>query len=202
MIPASYIEKPLHKRQRKSTLISAHSPASSVKLSVSLSSSVFASLTRFPVYNTVLVCKSIIRTRIQLTSHSAWIAWFPVLFYSTIYVGDLHKRTSPPANSLDEQNALDTEATRLGSRALFFSALLSLFVNLTLPLFVSESAGTRNGRPVVPTASQSWFERACRVPRGMQVHLATLWAVSHIVFAGCMFATLCVGLSFRFYPLL
>jgi hypothetical protein len=132
----------------------------------------------------------------QLTSHSAWIAWFPVLSYSTLYVGDLYKRTSPPANSPDEQNALDAEAMRLGSRALFFAALLSLFVNLTFPLFVSESAGTRNGRPAIPNTAQSWFDRACRVPRSMQVHLATLWAVSHLVFAGCMFATLCVGFFF------
>ena len=158
---------------------------------------------RCPVYNTVLVCESIMCTRTpQLISHSAWIAWFPVLFYSTIYVGDLYKRTSPPANSPNEQNALDAEATRLGSRALFFSALLSLFVNLTLPLFVSESAGTRNGRPAIPNAAQSWIERACRVPRSMQVHLATLWAVSHIVFAGCMFATLYVGYSPCFHLLL
>ena len=134
----------------------------------------------------------------QLISHSAWIAWFPVLFYSTIYVGDLYKRTSPPVNSPGEQNALDAEATRLGSRALFFSALLSLFVNLTLPLFASESAGTRAGRPAIPNTALSWFDRACRVPRSMQVHLATLWAVSHIVFAGCMFATLYVGFLLAF----
>ncbi|KIM38864.1 hypothetical protein M413DRAFT_447558 [Hebeloma cylindrosporum] len=140
------------------------------------------------IYTNIRTLPRVIR-QICIIQFFAWIAWFPVLFYSTIYVGDLHKRTSPPANSLDEQNALDTEATRLGSRALFFSALLSLFVNLALPLFVSESAGTRNGRSAIPNAPQSWFERACRVPRSMQVHLATLWAVSHIVFAGCMFAT-------------
>jgi len=134
----------------------------------------------------------------KFTSHSAWIAWFPVSFYSTIYVGDIYKRTSPPANSSDEQNALDAEATRLGSRALFFSALLSLFLNLVLPLFVSESAGTRNGRPPIPNTAQSWFKRACRVPRSMQVHLATLWAVSHIVFAACMFATLSVSFLLAF----
>jgi len=134
----------------------------------------------------------------KFTSHSAWIAWFPVSFYSTIYVGDLYKRTSPPANTPDEQNALDAEATRLGSRALFFSALLSLFLNLALPLFVSESAGTQNGRPAIPNTAQSWFKRACRVPRSMQVHLATLWAVSHIVFAACMFATLSVSFLLAF----
>ncbi|KAF8963511.1 major facilitator superfamily domain-containing protein [Flammula alnicola] len=117
----------------------------------------------------------------------AWIAWFPILFYSTIYVGDLYKLGSPAATTDEEQSALDAEATRLGSRALFYSALLSLFVNLVLPAFVSEAAG--HGRPGVPGFEEPWWERVCRVPRSMQIHLATLWAVSHLVFASCMLAT-------------
>ncbi|KAF8148425.1 major facilitator superfamily domain-containing protein [Crassisporium funariophilum] len=117
----------------------------------------------------------------------AWIAWFPVLFYSTIYVGDLHKRVSPAATSTEAQATLDAEATRLGSRALFFSALLSLFINLTLPAFVPET--TRGQPPSKKGTKESWWDRFCRVPRAMQVHLSTLWAASHLVFAGCMFAT-------------
>ncbi|KDR74758.1 hypothetical protein GALMADRAFT_269030 [Galerina marginata CBS 339.88] len=117
----------------------------------------------------------------------AWIAWFPILFYSTIYVGDLYKTSTAPASNADEQAFLDAEATRLGSRALFYSALLSLLVNLALPLFVSEAAGSAPSRP--STNEETWWERACRVPRGMQVHLATVWAASHLVFAVCMFAT-------------
>ena len=144
------------------------------------------------------MCIHHLHTDAKFTPHSTWIAWFPVSLYSTIYVGDIYKHTSPPANTPDEQNALDAEATRLGSRALFFSALLSLLLNLALPLFVSESAGTQNGRPAIPNTAQSWFKRACRVPRSMQVHLATLWAVSHIVFAACMFATLSVSFLLAF----
>jgi len=122
---------------------------------------------------------------------SAWIAWFPVLFYSTIYIGDLHKRSSPIPTNEEDQAVLDAEATRLGSRALFFSALLSLFVNLTLPLFVSEAAGSSGSPRSGPGKyGETWWERICRVPKSMQIHLATLWAVSHFVFAACMAATL------------
>ncbi|KAF9474838.1 MFS general substrate transporter [Pholiota conissans] len=117
----------------------------------------------------------------------AWIAWFPVLFYSTLYVGDLYKRTANPATTDAEKASLDAEATRLGSRALFYSSILSLFVNLTLPAFVPEAAGS--SKPGTPKQMPSFLERICRVPRVLQIHLSTLWAVSHLVFAGCMFAT-------------
>ena len=121
---------------------------------------------------------------------SAWIAWFPVLFYSTLYVGDLYKRSIPAAATDEEQTRIEEEATRLGSRALFYSALLSLIVSVVLPAFVAEAAG----HPPQIQGS-SWWQRICRVPRAMQVHLVSMWAASHLVFAGCMFATLCVTLS-------
>lgn len=41
--------------------------------------------------------------------------------------------------------ARDAEATRLGSRALFFSALLALLINLLAPVFVA-TAASRSGR--------------------------------------------------------
>ena len=121
---------------------------------------------------------------------SAWIAWFPILFYSTLYVGDLHKRSSPAATTDEQQTIIDAEATRLGSRALFYSALLALTINFILPAFVTEAA-------VHPSQDQSssWWKRVCRVPRGMQIHLVTIWAISHLVFACCMFATLYVYTS-------
>ncbi|KAF9525301.1 major facilitator superfamily domain-containing protein [Crepidotus variabilis] len=144
--------------------------------------------------------------QICLIQFFAWIAWFPVLFYSTIYVGDLYKRSASPSSTLD-QGALDAEATRLGSRALFYSALLSLFINLALPLFVPESAASSRGpspsssrSPSVSSANPSWKSNGAtrgfmamvgriRVPKRLQIHLATLWAVSHLVFACCMGAT-------------
>ncbi|KAI0943211.1 hypothetical protein AcW1_002427 [Taiwanofungus camphoratus] len=119
----------------------------------------------------------------------AWLGWFPVLFYTSAFIGDLHKRTSPLPPS---DPALDAEATRLGSRALFYSSILSLAANLVLPFFVREaagsqrllqsklgSAGTGKGR------GSAWLRRLGRA----KVSLAALWAVSHAVFAVCMGAT-------------
>ena len=97
----------------------------------------------------------------------------------------------PPAATDEQQILIDDEATRLGSRALFYSALLSLVVSVVLPYFVAEAAGH-------PPQNQtsSWWQRVCRVPRRLQVHLVTMWAASHLVLrAVCL--QLCV-LHLRF----
>jgi solute carrier family 45 protein 1/2/4 len=115
---------------------------------------------------------------------SAWFAWFPARAYATLYVGELFKRSHPLPSFASESDilALDAEATRLGSRALFFSSVLSLGMNIVLPFLVAGAKG--EGREVV-SPMRGWLARA-----GMQVHLASLWAFSLAVFAGCMIATL------------
>ncbi|KAH9857374.1 MFS general substrate transporter [Lenzites betulinus] len=118
---------------------------------------------------------------IQLFS---WMGWFPVLFYTSAFVGDLHKRASPLA---PENPTLDAEATRLGTRALFYSALLSLASNILLPFFVAESARSRRalGRAIGRGGGSVWVRAFERV----KVGLPAMWAAGHLVFAGCMFAT-------------
>jgi len=63
-------------------------------------------------------------------------------------------------------------------------------MNLILPAFVAEAVP--NGGSGSLKDDESWLERLCRVPRSLQIHLATVWAMSHFVFASCMFATLWV----------
>ncbi|KAH7915904.1 major facilitator superfamily domain-containing protein [Hygrophoropsis aurantiaca] len=110
----------------------------------------------------------------------AWLAWFPVLFYTTVYIGELHKRSSPIPVDDEAELILDAEATRLGSRALFYSALVSLAVNTIMPVFVTRTSETTSLSPVTPR--KSWLEY-------IQIHLASLWALSHLLFALCMAAT-------------
>ncbi|KAF4603016.1 hypothetical protein EYR38_003421 [Pleurotus pulmonarius] len=133
---------------------------------------------------------------------SAWIGWFPILFYTTIYVGDLYKRahsSSLPAPTSPEfpqaQADLDATATRLGSRALFYSSLLSLAANILLPFFVAEaSEGSDtafNGRHV--SGIRAKLVKLGALLTRKKVHLASLWAVSHLIFALCMFGTFFTG---------
>lgn len=155
-----------------------------------------------------------------------WISWFPLLFYTTLYIGDLHKReyytsllltesigpstlgliNSTVTSRQDDTDALEAESTRLGSRALFFSSILALSANVLLPFFIIktrrksvrhlnagyDSTRVRNetdGYTSTRTAAgKSWASWS--IPDAIKVHLASLWAVSHAVFAGCMLATL------------
>ncbi|TFY65833.1 hypothetical protein EVG20_g5255 [Dentipellis fragilis] len=129
----------------------------------------------------------------------AWLAWFPILFYTTLYIGDLYRRSlSPAASSAPrapvEPSAADDEATRLGARAQLYSALLALATNVLAPFIVNETrrrvgpawqgpdADVRGGEE-----GMKWWEKWWN--RMGKIHLATLWAVSHAVFTLCMFAT-------------
>ncbi|KAH9930693.1 MFS general substrate transporter [Fomitopsis serialis] len=114
----------------------------------------------------------------------AWIGWFPILFYTTEFIGELHKHvhSSTPQDDPD----LNAEATRLGSRALFYSSILSLACNLLLPFFVSEAT---KSRAALDRNLNGHATRWVMMYQRVKIHLATLWAVSHMVFAVCMAAT-------------
>ncbi|KAL1659138.1 major facilitator superfamily domain-containing protein [Schizophyllum commune] len=112
----------------------------------------------------------------------AWIGWFPVMFYTSVYIGDLYKRSAAQAQIEPD----DAEGTRLGARALFYMGAVSLFANVVLPAFVAETASkSRSGTPLPVLKKPSRLA----VPARMKVHLATLWAASHVVFAACMLGT-------------
>ncbi|KIP03126.1 hypothetical protein PHLGIDRAFT_111240 [Phlebiopsis gigantea 11061_1 CR5-6] len=112
----------------------------------------------------------------------AWIGWFPLLFNTTEFIAELHRRSHP---ELAPEAAME-EGTRLGSRAMFYNAILSLVASIVLPLFAAETKSRRTLRNTLATAPQSvwvrWFNR-------LKIHLASLWAASHLLFAVCMAAT-------------
>ncbi|KAJ7179784.1 major facilitator superfamily domain-containing protein [Mycena filopes] len=105
----------------------------------------------------------------------AWLGWFPVLLYSTTYISDLYARSVQPASMPDTPTEVADEGTRLGSRALFFSAVLALLTNLVLPAFTSSTSLT-TVKTFVP-----------------KVPLPTIWAFSHLLFGTCMLATFAVS---------
>ncbi|KAJ3766900.1 sucrose transporter [Lentinula raphanica] len=150
--------------------------------------------------------------QIFLIQFFAWISWFPIMFYSTLYIGDLYKRSffasailvPPPEISEDSLIALDTEATRIGSRALFYSSLLALFMNVVLPFFTTEASSSSRRRKQErqqhsagfggPASARlggdegPWWRRLA-IPEFVKVRLVSLWAISQGVLACCMLAT-------------
>jgi solute carrier family 45, member 1/2/4 len=131
------------------------------------------------VHNSILVRISFTSDeRISRSLISSWSAWFPILFYTTLYVGDLYKRSLPSSAFAGSTDAIEEEGTRLGSRAQLYSSLLALATNVLAPLIVEEASPS----PTHVRPPRQWWER--------KMHLATLWALSHLFFALCMFGTL------------
>jgi len=120
-----------------------------------------------------------------LKDRSAWIGWFPILFYTTVYIGDIYKSGLP--DSVDpESGEVDAEATRLGAKALFWSACISLFCNFALPFIISQTARRRT----IGDLFQEEDGALKRIVRKFRISLSMLWALSHALFSLCMFSTL------------
>lgn len=73
---------------------------------------------------------------------AAWIAWFPFLYYSTTYVGQLYVNPIFEKNrdlTNDEINQAWEDATRIGSFALLVNAIVCFTANIFLPLLIVPS---------------------------------------------------------------
>ncbi|ESK94261.1 sucrose transporter [Moniliophthora roreri MCA 2997] len=185
------------------------------------------------IWNNILTLPRVIR-QICIIQFFSWLGWFPILFYTSVYIGDLHKRafyaTAIIANPIlgsditpETLAEVEEESTRLGSRALFYASLITLVVNFVLPFFVTEASsssrtrkqrrhqqtvangfgssydinGARSGMdgysgtPGSDSGSGSISKGLtnCAVPERFQLHLSSLWALGHAVFAACMFGT-------------
>ncbi|CAK5281837.1 unnamed protein product [Mycena citricolor] len=114
--------------------------------------------------------------QICLTQFFAWLGWFPVLFYTTLYITDVYMRSAmnvPPSRREDTAD-LD-EATRLGAHAQLLSSILSLATNALLPLLTAPSSMTSS--PHTKSGTRQWLP---------QFSLPMLWAASHAIFSLCM----------------
>lgn len=65
------------------------------------------------------------------------LGWFPILFYTTIWVSRIYKNNHPELDPLDPQT--DTDGVRAGARALFFQAIINIICSFALPPLIAES---------------------------------------------------------------
>ncbi|RAL05592.1 bifunctional K:H/Na:H antiporter NHX1 [Aspergillus ibericus CBS 121593] len=89
---------------------------------------------------------------------AAWVGWFPFLFYSTTYIGQLFVNpifAGHPGLSDDDINKAWEEATRIGTFALLVYAIVSFVTNLTLPILVVPTYKSVVPPDPTPTESQS-----------------------------------------------
>lgn len=107
--------------------------------------------------------------KICMIQFFSWIGWFPVLFFSTVYVGEVYTLQNGTG---ENKEATAEAATLVGAGALLDSSLLSLGTLILLPAIVG------------------YFKK--RSPRriGFYLGLAEIWIFSLLLFALCMGATL------------
>ncbi|KAM0434487.1 hypothetical protein ACHAPT_003583 [Fusarium lateritium] len=152
------------------------------------------------------IFKSIKRLPLQIkrvceVQFCAWIGFFPLLFYTSSYIGEIYVEPyleENPHMTPAELDKLYEQATRIGTFALLVNSIVSLLTNVFLPFFI---APTYDSRPITGPGESSagslydeddeppsWLDRL-RIP-GFTLKRA--WFLSLVLFAGAMFCTVLV----------
>ncbi|CAF9928070.1 MAG: hypothetical protein ALECFALPRED_003940 [Alectoria fallacina] len=116
----------------------------------------------------------------------AWIGWFPFLFYSTTWVGEVYFRYHPETNASASKDALG-DIGRVGSLSLVVFSLITFVASILLP-FVVQSPDMSRSRPFTPRppAFLGPFAPLVTALDKRKPDLPTAWQFSHIIFAGAM----------------
>lgn len=154
---------------------------------------IFTSIRRLPP-QTKKVC---------IVQFCAWIGFFPMLFYTSSYIGEIYAEPfleENPNMTPKELDELYEEATRVGTFALLIYAITSLATNVFLPFFIAPSfdaqpmteaevaGGSRQSLKAGDDEKKSWLDRL--VIPGFTLRRA--WMYSQILFFCSMFCTVFV----------
>lgn len=131
----------------------------------------------------------------------AWIGFFPMLFYTSSYIGEIYVEPyleENPNMTSEELDRLYQEATRIGTFALLIFACTSLATNVFLPFFIaptydSQPVGSGDGAPAAhlkdyEEEQKSWLDYL--VIPGFTLRRA--WMFSQILFFVAMTCTVFV----------
>ncbi|KIW09378.1 hypothetical protein, variant [Verruconis gallopava] len=113
-----------------------------------------------------------------------WIGWFPFLFYSTTWLGEVYLRFNAPADAKEHPDSL-AQVGRVGSSALIVFSIVTFVSSMVMPWFIDGLEEETDGFTPRPPASIAW------IVEEVQKHkppLVSAWSYSHIIFAGSMIA--------------
>ncbi|KAI4866421.1 major facilitator superfamily domain-containing protein [Hypoxylon rubiginosum] len=139
-------------------------------------------------------------SKVCIVQFAAWIGFFPMLFYTSSYIGEIYVEPfleENPDMTPEELDQLYEKATRVGTFALLIFAITSLATNVLLPFFIDP---TYDNNPVVGHAPGE-APAAFPLPGGKSflsrlvipgLTLRKAWLLSEILFAGSMFCTVLV----------
>ena len=132
--------------------------------------------------------------------------WFPFLFYSTTWVGEVYLRYDAPA-SVKASNDMTGQVGRIGSLALIGFSVVTFIMSVLLPFVVKSPEGEEPSFTARPPAKLATLvEKAGQ----LKPSLLTAWTISHGIFAAAMClapfvqslrgATLIIGVCGMYVP--
>lgn len=136
----------------------------------------------------------------HLVRHSSWIGWFPILFYTTLWISEIYYRSLPPFPStstasrfvwpreVSSGEAYEAGAL-VGNTALLYSSIVAMAGFILLPFIVVGSSARDSG------VGQEMSSAVKMLGGRWKIHISTLWTISQAVFALSMAATWFVHLK-------
>ena len=151
---------------------------------------IFTSIRRLPP-QTKKVCQ---------VQFCAWIGFFPMLFYTSAYIGEIYAEPyleKNPNMTPDELDKLYEDATREGTFALLIFAIMGLATNVFLPFFIAPTfeVQSASGAPGEGGPSKDYDEEKKSYLDYLIIPGFTLrraWMASQILFTVSMFCTVLV----------
>ena len=113
----------------------------------------------------------------------AWIGWFPFLFYSTTWVGEVYFRYNSENNARESSDTLG-DVGRIGSLSMVVFSIITFLGSVALP-WVVKSPESVSSRPFTPRPPPS-LGPFVSVFQTRKPDLLTAWQWSHLLFAGAM----------------
>ncbi|KAM3481971.1 hypothetical protein MY8738_004179 [Beauveria namnaoensis] len=136
--------------------------------------------------------------RVCQVQFCGWVGFFPLLFYSSSYIGEIYVQPhleKNPHMTPKELDELYEQATRIGSFALLVNSIVSLLTNVLLPFFIAPTYDSQAAMSQPAPAyhqlrnqKRTMLDRL-RIP-GFTLNRA--WFGSLVLFAGAMLCTLVV----------
>ncbi|KAI1417728.1 MFS general substrate transporter [Hypoxylon sp. FL1857] len=136
-------------------------------------------------------------SKVCIVQFAAWIGFFPMLFYTSSYIGEIYVEPyleENPHMTPEELDELYEKATRVGTFALLIFAITSLATNVLLPFFIDPTydnsvVNNSHGALEGPLDDGKSFLARLVIP-GFTLRKA--WLLSELLFAGAMFCTVLV----------
>ena len=138
------------------------------------------------------MCSQIIRTALHLpdrikaicyVSFWAWIGWFPFMFYSTTWVGEVYFRHHPEAQASEDAVG---DVGRIGSFSLIMFSIITLFSSVGLPWVLESPDADTNKRPFTPRPHPAISQFLKPLTSSKKPTLLTAWQLGHLLFACTM----------------